>query len=140
MGQAMSLRSSASRRDSNAIILDMMTAQKSHSIETNEQPKNKTLECRMKLMLIDEQQFEDFVQFMIKEFSSETILSFVEFVQWKQRLIEYAKLDGIDNHLLSEHIPKSSIVYVELKESEMKVFNESAHLLFEKYIKIGAEF
>ena len=84
-----------------------------------------------------------------KEFSSETILSFVEFVQFKQRLIDYMKSDGeqseFANHLLSESIPKSSIVYNDknaVKESEdaIGMFRDCAHLLFEKYIKIGAEF
>merc|ERR1712228_143961 len=142
--------SHARERDNGSIILDMMTFHETTST-ADDAPKT-TIEQRMRQMLLDEQQFEDFVQFMIKEFSSESILSFVEFVQFKQRLIDYMNLktmttdDGkFENHLMSEGIPKSSIVhgnYAKIEEDEDmdKMFKNIATLLYEKYIKIGAEF
>merc|ERR1712176_1232649 len=116
----------------------MMTVPQT-STESDDAKGKSSTDQRMRQMLMNEEKFEDFIQFMIKEFSSESILSFVEFVQFKQRMIESldgGKTSGVvwDNYVLSDALPQSSIVFGDAKE-----FKECAHLLYEKYIKIGAE-
>ena len=65
----------------------------------------------------DATKFEEFVAWILREFSSEIILSFVEFWQFKQRLKELLELDpdvgdvGGSELGLSDEIPKSTIVF-----------------------------
>merc|ERR1711971_239751 len=65
--------------------------------------------------LKNEQQFERFIQFMFRDFSSEAMLGFIEMVQFKECFVKEMQfneeLDCIYMHSLYENVPKSSIVY-----------------------------
>eukprot|EP01083_Nonionella_stella_P214714 773438_1 len=109
-------------------------------------------------LLQNAQSFESFVKWMYREFSSETILCFIELVQFKQlakqSIAAHKEEDkGRTSHVISdrktrqyvfyESVPKSSIVYMnhaEISETNCaQHFKNIAHLLFEKYIKIYGE-
>ena len=74
----------------------------------------------LQAILIDEQKCEAFIDWMYREFSSEAILSFVEFVQFRQFVKEeIGKTDGLNITVVSspydfalyDGMPKSSIIY-----------------------------
>ena len=74
----------------------------------------------LQAILIDEQKCEAFIDWMYREFSSEAILSFVEFVQFRQFVKEETgKTDGVEIAGVSDHyefalydgMPKSTIIY-----------------------------
>ena len=74
----------------------------------------------MQLILNDAQKCEAFIDWMYREFSSEAILSFVEFVQFRQFVKEeIGKTDGLNitvdsspyDFALYDGMPKSSIIY-----------------------------
>eukprot|EP01084_Bolivina_argentea_P046516 85668_1 len=106
-------------------------------------------------VLKNEKKFEAFVHWMYREFSSETILCFIELLQFKQLLKEkiivsndviseqqnVRKMKGKREYILYENIPKSSIVYGNDSKSmdDISCFRNIAHLLYEKYVKINGE-
>ena len=74
----------------------------------------------MQSVLIDEQKCEAFVDWMYREFSSEVILSFLEFIQFRKFVNEeIKKMDGVDidgdsdpyDFALFGGMPQSSIIY-----------------------------
>eukprot|EP01084_Bolivina_argentea_P046829 86249_1 len=71
-------------------------------------------------VLADELKFEKFLHWMYREFSSETVLSFIEMVQFKEYLIEIVNKE-CDNEIICckykfyPSMPKSSIVYDDYK-------------------------
>ena len=100
--------------------------------------------------LKNEEQFELFIRWMYREFSFEAGLCFIELVQFKEQLIDYIKQkDGNKTQefdtryidLLYHGVPKSSIVFdYDLDGDGMEKFQWIAHLLFEKYVRVDAEF
>eukprot|EP01084_Bolivina_argentea_P234411 394655_1 len=103
-----------------------------------------TLDTKLKNVLKNEKTFETFIKWMYCEFSSESILCFVELCQFKEKLIDFVKNDTDDIamnysyiNLLYDNIPKSSIVYGQLNESnnqnitEIETFKHVAHLLYQ---------
>jgi len=78
---------------------------------------------RLKEAMLKEEEFGRFVHWMYKEFSSESILSFIEFVQFKRRAIDVLKnlpeysVEQKDLHCpyrFYPKIPRSTIVYSEM--------------------------
>ena len=72
---------------------------------------------RFKEILLNEEKFESFIHWMYREFSSEVILCFIEFVQFKHylsKLIEEESQEQIEcTFRFYENIPKSSIIFNE---------------------------
>ena len=104
---------------------------------------------KLRSTLSDEQKFEQFVQWMYGEFSSETILAFIELVQFKEFMMNEIKNEGVEcKWRFYENIPKSSIIS-SLKTKEIaqtgvenqrdNEYRKIAHRLYAKYIKIGTE-
>merc|ERR1712129_166157 len=111
-------------------------------------------------MFQDEQLFEKFIAWLIREFSGENILSFVEFVQFKQYVIkikenrstvaaqtdtaateEKEDVKYIDYCACNDQVPISSIVSRERNGlNEMETCRGIAHELWLKYIKVEATF
>merc|ERR1712129_241962 len=109
-------------------------------------------------MFQDEQLFEQFIAWMIREFSGENILSFVEFVQFKQYVTkikgnrstvaaqtdtaaieEKEDINYID--YFNDQVPISSIVSRERNGlNEMEKCRDIAHELWLKYIKVEGRF
>ena len=188
----------------NALCKDLVMMQKETELEIKEDLKDS---MRRKEL------FEPFIHWMYREFSQETVLSFIEFVQFKQRLQgiirmrarkngneneqdtqcvmlslqqnglchEDAEQDGggngdgdgddQDHYVLYDEVPRSEIVYsdqqstpspptqenqieivvpskspgddnsydLEAADPEMVGMRNAAHLLYAKYIRVGAE-
>merc|ERR1712129_45707 len=109
-------------------------------------------------MFQDEQLFEKFIAWMIREFSGENILSFVDFVQFKQYVIKIkenrstvaaqtdtaATEEEEDVNYIDycyDQVPVSSIVCRErIGLNEMEKCRDIAHELWLKYIKVEAIF
>eukprot|EP01083_Nonionella_stella_P071682 192704_1 len=114
-------------------------------------------------VLLDADNFELFVQHLAREFSVETMLSFIEMVQFKHLInstfdinlgrvtSSYETDDDFElffdfeqcNITINNAIPKSSIVYKsKLQQSDhndLIPFFKIAHRLYRKYIVCGAE-
>ena len=63
-----------------------------HEIQMGTKHKNENVSIEKKLLnaLRRERKFESFISWMYREFSSETILCFVELIQFKQRIVAYS--------------------------------------------------
>lgn len=93
---------------------------KSHSKSLRRRRGESNYVARLKAIMLKEEKFGQFVHWMYGEFSSESILSFIEFVQFKQRAIEVLQeLPEFATEQKNQEcpykfyskIPKSSIVY-----------------------------
>eukprot|EP01083_Nonionella_stella_P093740 262820_1 len=119
---------------------------------------------QLQRILLDAEHFELFVQHLAREFSVETILAFIEMVQFKHIInskfdVNLGRMDS-DIGITSEQtdiyfdfyqcdittnkaIPKSALVYkTSTKQSDhddLKPFVRIAHGLYHKYIQIGSE-
>eukprot|EP01084_Bolivina_argentea_P165261 287116_1 len=121
---------------------------------------------KLQRVLLDPYNFQLFVQHLTREFSIETILCFVEMVQFKYVLNSTFRLNAlVPNHTTSDDhkcnddmqieiyfdfkkcditknsaIPKSFIVYKSDESStDLTPFLKMAYKLYIKYIKIGVE-
>eukprot|EP01084_Bolivina_argentea_P211736 360100_1 len=125
----------------------------------NSPTEDNSIEKQLYQTLQNEDKFEMFIQFMYREFSSESILCFVEFVQFKKYLTDFIKNNDMNNNVelndayidsLYETIPKSSIVfsqnYVQQSDTkdmdveEIEKYADIAHMLTQKYIAWNSEF
>merc|ERR1712003_173997 len=96
-------------------------------------------------ILRDEEQFELFIQFMFRDFTSEAILGFIEMVQFKECFVDEMEFaDSVDcayMHSLYDNVPKSSIVYDDsCRDEGMERMKKIAHGICNKYIKVGSEY
>eukprot|EP01084_Bolivina_argentea_P044526 81932_1 len=109
------------------------------------------LDAKLYETLKHEKTFEIFVEWMAREFSSESILCFIELVQFKEYIVQYIQNKNvIDNesydkylNCLYNEIPKSNIVSENnniMYINEMDRIKNISHLLFEKYIQYDSEF
>ena len=82
---------------------------------------------KLRETLNDEHKFQMFIAWMYREFSSESILSFVEFIQFKQWLKQEIRKSGDSVGSLTEDefdyklyrkIPKSSIIYGQTAQTQ----------------------
>merc|ERR1719242_727584 len=110
--------------------------------------------------LKDEQGMEVFMQWMFREFSSEALLSSIEFTQFKAVLMDYVEAGngdqqntakGSNNLVFYPKIPKSTIVYGGIEQMESthnKTENSGSDLiklkaiadaLYQKYIERECE-
>eukprot|EP01083_Nonionella_stella_P128966 390937_1 len=106
-----------------------------------EKQRRTTLQ-RLDVMFNDEDLFESFVFWMYREFSNESILCFIELVQFKQYLMNNISDGSLQpEFILYDNVPKSSIVYTQFKdeEDESKKCTNMAHELYAKYIVLYAE-
>jgi len=133
--------------------------------------KDKIIESPLTLKVLNtlknEEKFEKFVGWMYREFSYETILSFIEFYQYREFLTKYIKKifdkkyesKTKRDYVLYDGIPKSSTIYgVNDRHSALggltrttstssssehvadtERFKNIAHLLYKKYIEINSE-
>ena len=95
--------------------------------------------------LKNQQQFERFIQFMFRDFSSEAMLGYIEMVQFKECFVkemDYKKeIDCIYVNSLYENVPKSSIVYDGKDDMKgIERMKRVADKLCDKYIRIGSEY
>lgn len=82
---------------------------------------NTTTDTRLREILGNQEEFESFVIWMYREFSSESVLAFIELVQYKQYIIMYIQqkepeidISTIDigcQYRLYDKIPKSSMIW-----------------------------
>merc|ERR1712154_754862 len=110
---------------------------------------------RMHAMFRDVDKFSAFVQFMYKEFSSESILCFIEFSQFKTEVMDFIsghdailftnlanRNDYVD--LFADDMVQSSIVYFDNgdggKLNSIQGLRKIAHLLYGKYIALNSAF
>merc|ERR1712154_426380 len=93
----------------------------------------------MGAMFKDQDKCEEFVHFMYKEFSSESILCFIEFVQFKKRVMEYMEVDSHSEVVFDENFTRSSIVYDKEEINDVQDLRKMAHLLYKKYIAYNCE-
>ena len=127
-----------------------------------QQGKKQELSMREKLFMLfaggesgDSNDIDLFISHINQEFSLEIMLSFIEFVQFRQFLKEIAikynyvdseQIGGVESFRFSSTVPKSSIVYdhkgipCEDRDELVKFFKEIAYELYEKYIVVGTEF
>ena len=100
---------------------------KSDSPKTAQKISTKQIMDRLRTTLGDEEKFEAFIHWMYREFSSEVILSFVEFVQFKQCIKEeIAAIGGTVNQTENDRfdysfydkMPRSTIVYGQIEANE----------------------
>lgn len=96
-------------------------------------------------ILKDQKQFERFIQFMFRDFSSEAMLGYIEMVQFKERFVGEMEIN--ENivcpymNLLYVNVPKSSIVYgVDSNKNGIEKMKVIASKLCEKYIHAGSEY
>eukprot|EP01084_Bolivina_argentea_P059505 108680_1 len=128
--------------DDLTIITEVHYKQKKNS-------QNIDVDDRLRNILRKEHHFELLVHWMYREFSLETISSFIEFTQCKHRLklyIEDTLGKNVNNNDVQEYICfdqliKSSIVYGQenQNENQMDLSRDIAHSLYIKYIAPNAE-
>eukprot|EP01084_Bolivina_argentea_P069000 125587_1 len=132
----------------NIINLNMLEMSTKDEYDTN--PKNARniwTEMNLNKALKSEKIFDRFMQHLIKEFSSEIILSMIEFSQFKNKLYDFAvsvnyfefdeNNEPIDGEWKIKYdffgnlktIPKSSIVYDELNENEIGLYANIEHVI-----------
>ena len=96
---------------------------------------------QLQMILSNEPKFELFILWMYREFSHETILSFIELVQYKLFCIEIVKQKHNEQlecqYKFYENMPKSSIVYAMEKANKYEFM---AQKLYAKYIQEFSEF
>eukprot|EP01084_Bolivina_argentea_P180523 311894_1 len=116
-----------------------------HNINHNKINKEKiTITQRLLNTLCNEEKFQLFVQWMYREFSSESILCFIEFVQFKKYLVSVIGAHSENNtckYIFYESVPKSSIIDKHLKKNNTSIsaYKTIAHVLYLKYIDTCAE-
>ena len=128
-----------------------------HSVTPSDSAKRpnssqSSLEDKLRETLQDEAQFESLMEWMYREFSSEALLSLIEFVQFKVLLKEYEqKADDDEEMRFYSEIPKSTIVHAVSESTAGKLEettgsqNGSARLppiadaLYKKYIERHSE-
>ena len=96
-------------------------------------------------ILSNKEYIESFMAHLSREFSMEILLALIEFVQFRQNLLDHIHDDNNINHQETEEelleiqfpstIPESSIV-------KNKSYNdkERAHALYQKYIAVGSDY
>eukprot|EP01083_Nonionella_stella_P087253 242645_1 len=123
---------------SNSVTTKTQTSVNLH--EKDEITSTEPLE-RLRMIFDDEATFESFVHWMYREFSNETILCFIEFVQFKQYLITIMDEPVQCEYKLYDNVPKSSIVYSQFNDEDQgRRYKSTAHELHTKYIKVNAKF
>eukprot|EP01083_Nonionella_stella_P083390 230589_1 len=88
-------------------------------------------------ILKDHELFHLYMQHLIREFSMECLLAFVEFTQYKVRALEVFKLKDVGHTFcitFPKSVPRSDIVYND------DAFKIKCHKLYLKYIEDTAEF
>eukprot|EP01083_Nonionella_stella_P187131 686921_1 len=115
-----------------------------NQINTDVMQRSDTILDRLNTILFcDEETFESFVHWLYREFSNETILCFIELVQFKQYVMRNIDDESLQcAYTLYENVPKSSIVYAQFKdeEDESKKCTNMAHELYAKYIQVQGKF
>eukprot|EP01083_Nonionella_stella_P063842 165906_1 len=87
--------------------------------ELSKQNSNRVVVGRDKLRLSEQlketmksqQEFDAFILYMLREFSAETVLSFIEMVQFKKYISNLVGVEDVDGYVMHDEIPKSSIIY-----------------------------
>ena len=95
----------------------------------------------MRLIFVDDLLLSAFIKHLIKDFSLEVLLSFIEVQQFKAYLAETFDL-SVSGQLMwrfADCVPKSDIVH-RGEGKDLDAFKEMAHKLYMKYIRISAEF
>eukprot|EP01083_Nonionella_stella_P166499 556849_1 len=121
-----------------------------HSSNSHTDREN-TIDEQMQKVFVDENEFELFVLWMYREFSAESILSFIEFVQFEECLMSSCSDAIPGKYVLYGTVPKSFIVFKCAKQlpnydivcktepsNQQLMCGNTAHLLFVKYIEMGA--
>merc|ERR1712130_601666 len=94
-------------------------------------------------ILSEEKQINMFMQHLMKEFSMECLLSFIEMNQYKARFMEVFQIELNDENrvvtdwiVLPDGVSKSDIVYNEHEEdndsSQLQSFMDKAYMLYNK--------
>ena len=134
----------------------------SHRASLVQKQKKQEMTMKEKLLNVfageseDKNDIELFIGHLNEEFSLEIILSFIEFVQFRQYLSEISvKYNHVDPEQIgnmetlysfSSSIPRSSIIYdhksipYQNRNDLIKFFKEIAYKLYEKYIVVSTEF
>eukprot|EP01084_Bolivina_argentea_P249986 418663_1 len=87
-----------------------------------------------------------FMQHLLKSFSGECLLSFIEFTQFRSYAITELNINETDieycvNISIADNVPQSHIVYGEHTSNDMLLsFKIKGLQLYNKYVKSGAEF
>lgn len=92
----------------------------------------RTLDSKLREIFGDELLFEAFMAWMYREFSSEVLLSLIEFVQFKA-LLKGSQINEKENIVFYSEIPKSTIVH------STDGIPAIADALYEKYIRSHSE-
>ena len=126
----------------NSDVLSSMRAV--HSIDMSGEDQHAPDKQKLFEILKNEQQFELFIQFMFRDFSSEAILGYIEMVQFKECFVkemDYKEaVDCIYTNSLYANVPKSSIVYDDKSDNKgIERMKRVASRLCDKYIRIGSE-
>eukprot|EP01084_Bolivina_argentea_P073917 134103_1 len=118
-------------------------------IEMEEKTKifPKHIDTRLYEIFKYENKFETFVQWMYREFSSESVLCFITCVQFKGYMVDCLENDTnyMDYKYLNmfyNNIPESTIVFGNCLNDDtinIETFKNIAHLVYEKYIKYDSE-
>ena len=127
----------------------MVAVQSPSSSESCDSP-SQSLEERLRKTLQDESEFQLFMDWMFREFSSEVLLSVIELVQFQALLKEYGQTTAASSEevdrtfgeqiVFYRTIPRSSIVHENTKQVKgLGQLTRIASSLYEKYIRSHSE-
>lgn len=133
------------RRDTIKLVSKVVSNSKLSTtcvIDENESPDKQAIFEILK----NEQEFETFVQWMYRDFSSEAILAYIEMVQFKECSVKELQwksaVDCVYMGSLYPNVPKSSIVYGDdgVDSNGMERMKRVATRLCDKYVKVGSKY
>ena len=116
----------------------------SESPKSSESPQG-SIRNKLRETLQDETQFESFMEWMYREFSSEAMLSAIELVQFRALLREYGRnADTAEEIIFYPEIPKSSIIHgvtgsTTVSQGRITRLATIAGALYRKYMDRQAE-
>merc|ERR1711879_149886 len=106
-----------------------------HKESVDDEDEDEVQELMLENVVRNDRLIDEFATHLLKEFSAECLLSWIEFNEYRNRVIQEFKLTNRQQMDLAPGVPQSDIVYA--KGSSLK---ESGHKLYEKYIANGSEF
>eukprot|EP01084_Bolivina_argentea_P219499 372265_1 len=101
------------------------------------------LKPRLRNILQDNELFHSYMQHLIREFSMECLLAFVEFRQYKIHALQVFNIEDPATTMcvtFPKSVPQSDIVYNDDTNVDKDSFKIKCYKLFLKYIESNAEF